>query len=277
MRTLLFPAIALGVGAVSVLAEDPRRIDVNNLFPSTGAYVIWVDPNNAGVPEGILVLGTGTLIHERVFLTCGHCTRASEPGIPPFIRVFVTFNLHVMDDPSAWIPVVAQSWHPSTLPCGPDNACHWPDEPFPRPGLSDVGLMFLAEPVNFVKPTKLPEPGMLERGRAEKQDQFLVGYLFPEGIRRYRVVSPAEVFDDRSAQGAPGEVCPSVAGFASGSMRFLGPLGNSGGKRRTVITSSSGFKGNDCTTGRSGLARIDNEDVQSWIAQQIQHFLASQK
>jgi hypothetical protein len=108
MRNLLFTALALGAGALSVLAEDPRRIDVNNLFPSTGAYVIWVDPNNAGVPPGILALGTGTLIHERVFLTCGHCTRASEPGIPPFIRVFVTFNLHVSDDPSAWIPVVAQ-------------------------------------------------------------------------------------------------------------------------------------------------------------------------
>jgi hypothetical protein len=137
--------------------------------------------------------------------------------------------------------------------------------------------MFLAEPVKFVKPTKLPEPGVLDRGRAEKQEQFLVGYLFPEGIRRYRAVSPAEVFDDRSAQGAPGEVCPSVAGFASGSMRFLGPLGAAGEKRRTVITSSSGFKGNNCVTGRSGLARIDNEDVLSWIDQQIQQFLAGQK
>jgi hypothetical protein len=83
---------------------------------SSGALVIWVEPNNAGVPPGILAVVTGSLIHERVFLTCGHCTRESEPGIPPFIKPYVTFSLHVMDDPSTWIPVAAQAWHPSTLP-----------------------------------------------------------------------------------------------------------------------------------------------------------------
>jgi hypothetical protein len=86
--------------------------------------VIWVEPNDAGVPPGVLAVLPGVPIHERVFLTCGHCTRASEPGISPFITPYVTFNLHVLDDRSTWIRVAAQAWHPSTLPCGPDNACH---------------------------------------------------------------------------------------------------------------------------------------------------------
>jgi hypothetical protein len=197
MRNLLTMTLALMAGAVSLCAEDPRRIDVNNLFPGTGALIIWVEPNDFGVPPGILAILPGALIHEQVFLTCGHCTRAAEPGIPPFIKRFVTFSLHVLDDPSTWIPVAGHAWHPSTLPCGPDNACHWPDEPFPGPGVSDVGLVFLVQPVKSVKPALLPQAGTLDRdGRAENLDQIMVGYLHPEGIRRHRVISPTQVFDD---------------------------------------------------------------------------------
>src|SRR5690242_11656428 len=115
MRTLLFIALALDTGAIAVRAQDLRHVDVQNLFPNVGAAIVWVEPNNAGVPPGVLGACSGTLIDERVFLTAGHCTRPSEGGIPPFIHVFVTFNLHVFDDRSTWIPVVAQAWHPSTL------------------------------------------------------------------------------------------------------------------------------------------------------------------
>jgi hypothetical protein len=76
--------------------------------------------------------------------------------------------------------------------------------------LSDVGLVLLAKPVKSVKPVQLPQPGALERGRGGTEDQALVGYLYPEGIRRYRITSPATIFDDRWVQGGAGEACGAV-------------------------------------------------------------------
>src|SRR6186997_1548392 len=98
MRTVLFFILVLRVAPPGLLAQDSLHIDVKGLFPNVGAMVVWVAPNNVGVPPGILAACSGTLVHDRVFLTAGHCTRASEDGVPPFIRLFVTFNLHVLDD-----------------------------------------------------------------------------------------------------------------------------------------------------------------------------------
>ncbi len=42
------------------------------------------DKNDAGLPEGFLGQCSGTLIHERVFLTAGHCV-CREPFRPPFV------------------------------------------------------------------------------------------------------------------------------------------------------------------------------------------------
>ena len=125
MRPLIMAVLALEASVGSLCAEDLRHIDVHNLFPNVGLSVVWADANNAGVPPGVLGACSGTLIQERVFLTAGHCTRISEGGIPPFIRVFVTFNLHVFDDRSTRNPVIAQAWHPSTLPC-PNNSLPGP-------------------------------------------------------------------------------------------------------------------------------------------------------
>jgi hypothetical protein len=121
MRTLII-ALVLAVDVATLSAQAVRHIDVENLFPNVGSAIIWVEPNNAGVPPGVLAAGSGVLIGDRVFLAAAHVTRPSEDGIPPFIHVYVTFNLHVFDDRSAWIPVVAQAWHPSTLPCH-NNVC----------------------------------------------------------------------------------------------------------------------------------------------------------
>jgi hypothetical protein len=125
--------------------------------------------------------------------------------------------------------------------------------------LSDVGLVLLAQPVEFVKAAKLPQIGALSRDNQNDQSQFLVGYRVPEGVRTYRAVSRAEVFDDRWIRGGAGEGCDSV----SGSIRFFGPIAESGEKRRTAVGTRSGFEGTDCATGRSGFARLDNPDVLS--------------
>jgi hypothetical protein len=217
------------------------------------------------------------LIHPQVVLTVGHFARVSEDGIPPFIHVFVTFNLHVFDDRSTWIPVIAQSWHPSTLPCH-NFTCNWPDPPLPH--YSDVGLLFLAKPVNGIKPAKLAPVGTIESGRQGDHDQILAGYG-PLGapnsfnpndvVRRYRLIpGPYQVFDDATAIGKPGESCVGD----SGSPTFIGPLGGSGNKRREILALTSAFEPPDCRKGRAFVTRIDNPGVHSWIAEEIGKFLS---
>ena len=87
-------------------------------------------------------------------------------------------------------------------------------------------------------------------------------------MRHYRVIQPEEVLDDRYALGGVGEACPGD----SGGPTFLGPLADAD-KRRTIIAVTSGFKGSNCKTNRAVTARIDNGDVQSWIAWQIEQGL----
>ena len=51
---LLFICAGIAAWNAATAADDPQRIDVNNprridvdnLFPATGALVIWVEPNN---------------------------------------------------------------------------------------------------------------------------------------------------------------------------------------------------------------------------------------
>jgi hypothetical protein len=71
----------------SIDLQSLRMIDFFNLFPNVGALVVWVEPNDAGVPEGLLTRCTGTLIDERVLLTAGHCVAWAAGGLPPFIKV----------------------------------------------------------------------------------------------------------------------------------------------------------------------------------------------
>jgi len=274
MRTLII-ALVLAADVGTLSAQVVRHIDVENLFPSVGSAIVWVEPNNAGVPPGVLAAGSGVLIGDRVFLTAAHVTRPSEDGIPPFIHVYVTFNLHVFDDRSTWIPVVAQAWHPSTPPCH-NNVCNWDFPPLSM-SFSDVGLMLLESPPKGIKPVKLAHAGSFETGRGDSQDQIIVGYGFPDhaqpwsqwpGVRHYVVVSPEQVWDDRRTTGGSGQICLGD----SGGPTFFGPIGDSGNKRREVAAVTSATVG-DCSTG-SIFARVDNADVPAWIDQQVQQWAA---
>ena len=51
-----------------------KIVDVLNLFSNVGALIYFVEPNDLGIPLGIVTSCTGTLIHERVLLVAGHCT-----------------------------------------------------------------------------------------------------------------------------------------------------------------------------------------------------------
>ena len=51
-----------------------KIVDVLNLFANVGALIYFVEPNDFGLPPGVITHCSGTLIHERVFLVAGHCT-----------------------------------------------------------------------------------------------------------------------------------------------------------------------------------------------------------
>jgi hypothetical protein len=277
MSLRIFAILTLAIVTPLPAQQLPRHIDVKNLFPNAGVAVLVIDANDVGVPPGVLIAGSGVLIRKQVFLTAAHVTRPSEDGIPPFIHPFVTFNLHALDDRSSWIPVVAQTWHPSTLPC-PNNACNWPDNPFPAPGVHDVGLMFLANPVEFTKPAKLAAPGSVEKAAAENQQNVVVGYgvlnlSIPDSqnplYRHYVETAAHQSYDDASLKGGTGEICRGD----SGGPLFLGPVGKSGANRRYVAGVVSGYDGTNCASGIDYYARVDTEEMQFWISEEIRKFL----
>ena len=125
-------------------------VDILNLFPNVGAMLVVVVPNDFGIPEGILAFCSGTLIDERVFLTAGHCTGPSSfAPLPPFIQVFVSLSPNALDR-STWRPAVEHVTHPSIPPCPPPLGCDPTTQDVFHaldPGISDIGLVLLAEPV----------------------------------------------------------------------------------------------------------------------------------
>jgi len=245
---------------------ESRRLDTGNEYPNVGALVTVAEKNGAGVPEGFVAKCSGTLIHERAFLTAGHCICPALPsGPPPFIRINVTLDRNARDE-SKWRRVVKVAGHPSLLPCvPPEFSSAWPGAP--HASLHDVGLVILADPVTDVRPARLAPVGALSRATAMGADMLIVGYghLRPvpadreftdwDGLRRVRVRRLVQVVDDAWATWQlPGEVC----GGDSGGPIFLD------GQIVAVVS----FGGKFCRDA-SIHARIDVPSVQTWIDQTI--------
>jgi hypothetical protein len=94
-RRLTTALLAVGFAVFSApvpIALVVSLKDSANRFPETGALVVWAGPNGAGMPEGLRAICSGALIHERVFLTAGHCIGPGVRGIPPFVQVAVSFD-----------------------------------------------------------------------------------------------------------------------------------------------------------------------------------------
>jgi hypothetical protein len=72
MTALLLVAVVI-CSAPGLVALVASAKDSSNRFPETGAFIVWAGPNAAGMPEGLRAICSGALIHERVFLTAGHC------------------------------------------------------------------------------------------------------------------------------------------------------------------------------------------------------------
>src|SRR5262245_36572362 len=57
-----------------------KIFDVLNIFSNVGALIYFVEPNDFGIPPGVITNCTGTLIHGQVLLVAGHCTAPTAGG-----------------------------------------------------------------------------------------------------------------------------------------------------------------------------------------------------
>jgi hypothetical protein len=100
--------------ALLVIASSSARL----LFPSRSS---------------LRAICTGALIHDRVFLTAGHCIEPGVSGIPPFVQVAVSFDPANAFDRASWVSVTRLLIHPS-LPeaclsapgCNPTTTASFP-------------------------------------------------------------------------------------------------------------------------------------------------------
>jgi len=292
--TLFFGTAAVAggpTGTVSARRPDARKpvqgvVDVLNLFPQVGAMLIVGMPNEVGFPEGIVAFCSGTLIHERAFLTAGHCTGPSSfAPLPPFIQAFVSLSPNALD-PSTWRPVIEQVTHPSIPPCPPPLGCdpttqdvfHAPD-----PGISDLGIAFLAEPVRGIRPAKLAVLDALESRAATRIPMLFAGYGFTElgpggevpppsdwdGWRRIKASKMDQVVDETWASWElPSRVC---FGDSGGATFFNAPPVSRPFDTSLVAVASDG--GIDCLK-PDYRARVDTAAVQRWIDETIQLHLS---
>ena len=162
-------------------AEDPfdintLAIDDENRFSNVGAFIVAV-VDDSGNPVGRRAHCSGVLIDQRVFLTAGHCTGPGKFGIPPNVKLFVSFGVNALDQ-STWLAATRMTFpHPSLPPCpGPagcdpttSNVFHGGD-----PGIQDIGLVFLEEPVHHIAPGRLAAPGFLETRKGARKPADLV-------------------------------------------------------------------------------------------------------
>jgi hypothetical protein len=250
-----------------------------NLYPNVGALIAFAEPNDFGIPPGVLTNCTGTLIHERVFLLAGHCTAPTADGILPFIKFFVTFSPTALDR-STWRPVSSFAFHPSLPPCPPPDYCTFQGR---DPGILDIGLVFLSQPVRDIEPAKLAHPTTLETAPwVANTFMILPGYGFLDslpsgfpppisewdGLRRIKISRLQQVVDNEWASWSlPGVVCYGD----SGAPTFFNAQPMAGrSHERIVAVASDG--GGPCFS-RDDRARVDTTAAQDWIRATIRKVL----
>jgi Trypsin len=225
MTMLLLSAVVVGSSSARVALVSSQK-DTSNRFPEAGAFIVWANANSAGIPEGMRAICSGALIHERVFLTAGHCTGRAVRGVPPFIQIVVSFDPANVFDRASWVPVARHVMHAS-LPeqCVSAPGCDPTTVGVFRagdPARADVGLAILAQPVRHVKPAVLARPGALTDARVATLPMAVVGYgstapislaappppSMWDGSRRFRTSALEKVLNEYWATWSlPSRVC----------------------------------------------------------------------
>jgi hypothetical protein len=279
-------ALCCAVGSAQAQSLTPRNytVDVENRYPHVGALLIVVtDPNPFGLPVGIVAFCSGSLIHDRVFLTAGHCVGPSLPALPPFVKAYVSFSPNALDR-SSWILAGAQAVHPALPPCPPPVGC----DPTTTgafiagdPMVVDLGLVFLTKSAGTIKPAKLAAPGQLEQRHADLP-MTTVGYGHPapapggghpsisdwDGLRKYRTSNVSEILNSRwAAWDLPSSVCFGD----SGSSTFFDRLPNVMHNRESIVAVASDG-GIDCLS-KDIRVRTDSLEIRQWINAVIRQHL----
>ena len=281
---------------MTVLADGPFDIDAlpidnENRYSNVGAFIVaFVDDDGNVVARRAHC--SGVLIHERVFLTAGHCTGPGEFPKPSFFALFVSLAADALDQ-TTWIRVARErtdpgsgmiKWrvvtHPSIPPCpGPPGCDPTTQDIFHAgdPGIQDTGLVFLEEPVHHIAPAKLAAPDFLETRMGARTPMTIVGYPLPsadaeesdwDGLRRFRTSRLTAVLDDTWATWSlPSDVCFGD----SGGPIFLNLRAGGGAETERLVANVSDG-GIDCLSANTN-ARLDSEAIRSWIRQTISEVL----
>jgi hypothetical protein len=273
--------------AVSTMAELTRpgmaltsaeAVDQANAYPNVGSIMIWRDPNNPpGLPGGLTGQVTAVLIHPQTMLTAGHFAArfegaAASGQLPPWVRVVVSFAPNALDE-STWIDLnralgtcIAHPTFPR--PCTPQSCPFDDTDGQYEPGISDVGLCFLDEPVPGIRPARLANRSLDDEGVPGSR-MTIVGYgttapapggpadtSLYDGIRRWGTSTVDQVIDENwvTFNRDPVGVCYGDSGAPT---LFNG---------RVVAVASDGAL--DCVSA-DNRARVDGKEVRNWIKSQI--------
>ena len=276
-------AVLLLVSNAGSLTAQTRSytVDLENRYANVGAALVVVGPNDFGIPTGIGAMSSGTLIHPQVFMVAGHFTGPGALPLPPFLKVYVSLAPNARD-PSSWIPITAQITHPSLPPCPPPAGC----DPTTTgvftagdPSFTDLGLVFLARPVENIKPAKLASPGRLEKNQTQEVPMTTVGYGDPtcgprrdismrDGFRKYRSSKVAQILN---GQWASWELPTAVRFGDSGAPTFFDNLADVSENHQTVVAVASDG-GIDCIS-KDIRTRVDTLAVHQWIRDTIKQQL----
>ena len=267
---LMMPALTRPTTALT----SAEAVDGVNAFPNVGSIMVWRDQNNPiGLPGGLAGQVTVVLIHPKTLLTAGHfAARAESFGtLPPWLRIVVSFAPNALDQ-RTWIDLSRQGTciaHPSfPRPCTPQNCPFDDTDGRYEPGISDVGLCFLDQPVLGIRPAKLANRS-LDDERVPGTRMTIVGYgstapapggpadnsLF-DGIRRWGTSTVDRVIDQNWVTFNRDSV--GVCYGDSGAPTFF--------NGRVVAVASDGAL--DCVSA-DNRARVDSKEVRKWIKSQI--------
>ena len=276
-------ALSVALIAVSTMPELTRpgmaltsaeAVDEANAYPDVGSIMVWRDANNPlGLPGGLAGQVTAVLIHSQTILTAGHfAARVESFGtLPPWLRIVVSFAPNALDQ-STWIDITRARGciaHPSfPRPCTPQSCPFDDTDGQYEPGISDVGLCFLDEPVLGIRPAKLANRS-LDDERVPGTRMTIVGYgttapapggpadtSLYDGIRRWGTSTVDQVIDQNwvTFNRDPVGVCYGD----SGAPTFF--------NGRVVAVASDGAL--DCVSA-DNRARVDSKEVRNWIKSQI--------